>query len=202
METTSPRVFVYGSFCEGMVHYAKISRFLEDIRPARVRGSAYRLEVGYPVYLQQGEDWVPGQSVRVRAPDVLFPILDEWNGFSPLRPEKSLFLKVEVEVTLVDSGHVEKAFTYALNPSKLPKTAQLIEGGDWKGALAKAPSLVDTLTDRQIEYIGRLGSSTGRQIVPIDLQLYRELMKLDLIVDKGRRLALSALGKEVYRYLP
>ena len=39
-------------------------------------------------------------------------------------------------------------------------------------------------------------------IIPIDdLTLYRELMKLELIVDKGRRLALSSLGKEVYNHL-
>jgi hypothetical protein len=34
------------------------------------------------------------------------------------------------------------------------------------------------------------------------MELYRELMKLELVVDKGRRLALSKLGQEVARYLP
>ena len=62
--------------------------------------------------------------------------------------------------------------------------------------------IVSTLTQRQIAYIKKLGGTTGRDIVPIDLDLYRQLMKMELIVDKGRRLALSKRGKELYEYLP
>ena len=64
------------------------------------------------------------------------------------------------------------------------------------------PSIVNQLTERQSSYIRKLSQTTGRDIVPIDLDLYRELMKLNLIVDKGRRLALSKLGKEIARFLP
>ncbi len=202
LEMAFQRIFVYGSFCQGMVHYDKISKYLVASTPARAQGSVYRLQVGYPVYLNQGQDWVPGQLMEVEAPEVLFRILDEFHGHSPLQPNKSLYQKVSVQVTLTDSGDVSWATTYALNPSKLPRSAQKIEGGDWKRALAERPSLVESLSAKQLQYIGRLGTSTGREIVPIDLQLYRELMNLDLIVDKGRRLALSSLGKEVYRFLP
>jgi hypothetical protein len=73
--------------------------------------------------------------------------------------------------------------------------------GDWKSLLLNQANLLDKLTERQKTYIQRLGASLGREIVPIDLPLYRELMNLELIVDKGRRLALSKLGQEVYRYL-
>ncbi len=65
----------------------------------------------------------------------------------------------------------------------------------------KQSSILSILTERQEAYIKKLGKSTGREIVPIDLPLYRELMNLELIVDKGRRLALSKLGHEVYRNL-
>lgn len=57
------------------------------------------------------------------------------------------------------------------------------------------------LTEKQKDYILRLGRVSGREIIPIDLPLYRELMNLEIIVDKGRRLALSKLGHEIYRYL-
>ena len=77
-----------------------------------------------------------------------------------------------------------------------------IENGDWRQSLKENPVLPDSLTEKQVCYIRKLGASSGRDIVPIDLQLYRELMKLDLIVDKGRRLALTKLGKDVYRFLP
>jgi hypothetical protein len=76
-----------------------------------------------------------------------------------------------------------------------------ITGGDWRRDLATAPALPDRMSERQKTYIRRLGRSTGREIVPIDLDLYRELMKLELIVDKGRRLALSSLGRELLKFL-
>ena len=83
----------------------------------------------------------------------------------------------------------------------MPATAQKIMGGDWKASLLREPALTEKLTERQRLYVQRLGSTQGREIVPIDLGLYRELMNLELIVDKGRRLALSKLGQEVFRYL-
>jgi len=67
---------------------------------------------------------------------------------------------------------------------------------------SQKPNFLDQLTAKQVNYIKKLGSSSGRDIVPIDMELYRELMKMELIVDKGRRLALTKLGKEVFSYLP
>jgi hypothetical protein len=98
-------------------------------------------------------------------------------------------------------GAETSAWVYVLNPEKLPPTAVKIVGGDWQASLVSQPVLTEKLTERQRNYILRLGASTGREIVPIDLPLYRELMNLEMIVDKGRRLALSKLGHEVYRYL-
>jgi hypothetical protein len=57
------------------------------------------------------------------------------------------------------------------------------------------------LTDRQRQYIVKLGHITGRKILPIDLGLYRELMKMQLIEDKGRRVALTKLGSEVFQQI-
>ncbi|MNY36180.1 hypothetical protein D3C86_1706530 [compost metagenome] len=79
--------------------------------------------------------------------------------------------------------------------------AKIIAGGDWRKSIEEQPVLTAKLTERQVTYIQRLGKTTGREIIPIDLPLYRELMNLELIVDKGRRLALSKLGQEVYRHL-
>lgn len=61
-------------------------------------------------------------------------------------------------------------------------------------------SLSAKLSPEQRQYLRKLGSATGRQVVPINLRLYRELLNLELIVDKGRRLALSKLGHEVIRF--
>lgn len=201
------QLFVYGSLSEGMVHFNKLAAYAQSVRPGRIHGHCFRLPVGYPVFLAHCEATadltlapVGGFLVELSAPDLVYKLLDEYHGVSGLAPEKSVFfktpVKVEVDGTLVD------AFTYAMNPAKLPPQAEYLPKGDWEDSLKVRPALPETLTEKQTTYVKRLGASTGREIVPIDLALYRELMKLELIVDKGRRLALTKLGKEVYRFLP
>ena len=197
---TEMKIFTYGSLSEGFVHFDKIKDFVTGNIGARARGRIYRLKVGYPVFVENGEDLIPGSLLTLNNNDLLLNVLDEFHGYSRLDREKSLYFRSEIEVE-TESG-MEKAWVYSLNPAKLPKTAILIEGGDWKDSLTREPALTDKLTERQKNYICRLASISGREIVPInDLSLYRELMNLELIVDKGRRLALSKLGHEVHRYL-
>ena len=193
-------LFVCGSLSKGMVHFNNISTFVKNVRSANVRGSVYRLEVGYPVFLTQGHSIIEGDVLDLEMSDMLVKILDELHGFSAKNPEKSLFLKTPIQAELGGGESVEVQ-TYALNPIKLPGNAILIDDGNWKENFAKNPPLTFNLTDKQKTYVRKLGSSSGRDIVPINLDLYRELMNKGLIVDKGRRLALTKLGLEVYRYL-
>ena len=198
---TTTRFFVYGNFCEGMQHFAKIQKFALSVVPARIQAKAFRLKIGLPVVLEQGQDWVPGQLIEVQASDILLGLWDEMLGFNPLLPNDSLSLRKEVKVQVQGVEQSLTAWVYFLHPEKLPVNAVEIPDGDWMRSLQESPSLISKLTDRQTTYIKRLGQSTGREIVPIDLPLYRELMNLELIVDKGRRLALSKLGQEVFRNL-
>lgn len=197
-------LFVYGSLSEGMVHFAKIAEFVASSEPASVLGEVYRLPVGFPVLKLSGEagslDRVPGHCVELEGEATFWAFLDEFHGFHPSQSEQSLFWRSSVEAQLAD-GVSREAEVYHINPSKLPRGSSRIRNGDWINSLRERPALTNQLTARQRSYILRLGSSTGREIVPIDINLYRELMNLELIVDKGRRLALSRLGQEVYRYL-
>lgn len=197
---TEGKFFVYGSMSEGLVHFEKIREFVLDSKPALIQGKAYRLRVGFPVVLEQGSDAIPGQIVTLKANDLLFALLDQFHGVHSHDAAKSLYWRKTVYAKLAH-GEIVAVQTYLLNPAKLPKTATVIEGGDWQQTLVSEPPLIEKLTERQRAYIQRLGASTGREIVPIDLSLYRELMNLEIIVDKGRRLALSKLGHEVYRHL-
>jgi len=197
---TTTRFFVFGSLCEGMVHFSKIQSFIESSAPAQIRATAYRLKVGFPAIINSGVDLISGHLVELRSSDILIALLDEFFGYNPQDPAKSLYHRQETLVTMQD-GSDEKAWAYFLNPMKLPVNAAPIQGGDWKKSLEDQPAMTQKLTDKQKCYISKLGSSSGREIVPIDLQLYRELMNLELIVDKGRRLALSKLGHEVFRHL-
>lgn len=198
---TTTRFFVYGSLCEGMVHFSKIQNFIESSIFARIQGSAYRLKVGFPALLKEGRDLIPGQLVELKGSEILIGLLDEFFGFNRLDPEKSLYCRDEIEVYPEGTTDAVKAWAYFLSPTKLPMNAVRIPGGDWRKSLQEKPSLIEQLTEKQTSYIQRLGKSIGREIVPIDLALYRELMNLELIVDKGRRLALSKLGQEVFRHL-
>jgi gamma-glutamylcyclotransferase (GGCT)/AIG2-like uncharacterized protein YtfP len=186
-----------------MVHFEKLAQYVVESCPATIMGQVYRLAVGYPVVVRQEDKpqtQIPGQLLTIRAPDLVFKILDEFQGFSPLVPEKSLFFK-ETIVAQTESGPVE-ATIYVMNPGKLPKSAKLIEDGNWMADIQSSSPITHSLTERQSSYVKRLSQVTGREILPIDMELYRELMKLELVVDKGRRLALSKLGQEVARYLP
>ena len=151
--------------------------------------------------IKDERDPVRGQLVELKASDILLGLLDEFFGFNRLDPDKSIYSRESVQVQSESGSEPINAWVYFLNPKKLPPGAVLIEGGDWKRSLQETPALTSKLSEKQITYIQRLGKSTGREIVPIDLPLYRELMNLELIVDKGRRLALSKLGFEVYRHL-
>jgi gamma-glutamylcyclotransferase (GGCT)/AIG2-like uncharacterized protein YtfP len=193
-------MFVYGSLFQGQVHFRLIESYLESCTSAVIVGSAFRLKVGFPVVLNQGHDVIPGQLVELKASEMALGMMDEFHGYNPMDPEKSLYHRQETEVTSED-GAKTQAWCYFLNPKKLATTAKAILGGDWIESLKSEKPLTAQLTERQVTYIQKLGKCSGRDIVPIDLPMYRELMNLELIVDKGRRLALSKIGQEVYRYL-
>ncbi|MGE3973666.1 MAG: gamma-glutamylcyclotransferase [Bdellovibrionales bacterium] len=195
----SSTLFVYGSFYEGMVHFERIAPFISKKEDAVLKATAYRLDAGYPVLLLEGEDTIRGQLVSIEAPETLWKLLDEFHGYSLKTPEKSLFFRASVEVEV--NGEKIHSCSYVMNPIKLPRSAQKIENGDWQGSITAREPMVKTLTVNQRTYVQKLGRSTGRDIVPINLDLYRELMNKGLIVDKGRRLALTSLGQEVFRYL-
>lgn len=194
------RFFVYGSMSEGMVHWSKISEMIESSCPATLQASAYRLKVGFPALVDEGQHLIRGQLVELRSSEILLSLLDEFHGFNRFDADRSLFHRKEVSVQTAEGA--VSAFAYFLNPRRIPAGAKLIEDGDWQRSLAEEPPLTQQLTERQRHYLQKLGAATGREIIPInDMSLYRELMNLDLIVDKGRRLALSKFGQEVVHYL-
>lgn len=194
------KFFLFGSLDLGRIHHGLVSSHIISCEDAKIRGRAYRLEVGYPVLSEEALDEVEGTLVELKGSEVLKRILDEFHGYSIQNIDKSLNHRKSVKVRL-NNGDEAECEAYFVNPLKLPKTAVSIPFGKWRDNLSKNPPRPETLTDCQKTYVLKLGSATGRDIVPIDLDLYRELLKEGLIVDKGRRLALSRLGRDVYKYL-
>lgn len=202
---TTMRFFVIGSWTEGMFHFQKLKPFIVSYEAATLQASVYRLPVGFPVLVENisnlNTDEIPGQLVELKFDEALLALMDTLHGVNSKDPAKGLHHRATVKV-LKNSGDQEEAQVYFFNPKKLTAKAELIVGGVWKDSLEQNPPMTEQLTDKQKTYVLKLGAAKGRDIVPInDLTLYRELMKLELIVDKGRRLALSSLGKEVYNHL-
>jgi gamma-glutamylcyclotransferase (GGCT)/AIG2-like uncharacterized protein YtfP len=195
------RFFAIGSWTEGMLHFEKLKNFIVSYETASIAGSVYRLPVGFPVFVDEGQDEVSGQLIELKVDQTLVSLMDSFHGVHFVDAAKGLHQRIQKTVKKM-SGQLEQAQVYIFNPKKLSKKAKLIEGGLWKESLTQEPPVTAQLTEKQITYVLKLGAVKGRDIVPInDLSLYRELMKLELIVDKGRRLALSSLGKEVYNHL-
>lgn len=195
------RFFAIGSWTEGMLNFDKLRNFIISYEPATIEGSVYRLPVGFPVYSDQGNDQILGQLFELKIDETLVSIMDTFHGVHFSDATKGLHERILKTVKKI-TGQIEQAHVYIFNPKKLTKKANLIAGGLWKESLEKDPPLTQQLTEKQKTYVLKLGAAKGRDIIPInDLTLYRELMKLELIVDKGRRLALSSLGKDVYNHL-
>ena len=202
---TTMRFFFIGSWTEGMLHFEKLKPFIISYEVATVKAVAYRLPVGFPVLMAQSNpvenDQIVGQLIELRHDDALLALMDTLNGVHASDSAKGLNIRTTISV-MKSSGELDEAQVYLFNPKKLPVKSVRIAGGVWHEHLVQNPPLTTQLTDKQKTYVLKLGSAKGRDIVPInDLSLYRELMKLELIVDKGRRLALSSLGKEVYNHL-
>jgi gamma-glutamylcyclotransferase (GGCT)/AIG2-like uncharacterized protein YtfP len=192
---TTMSFFMIGSWTEGMFHFQKIKSNVVSITPGQISARVYRLPIGFPVLVEDRSDLaylVDGQILEISVNETLIALLDSFHGVHPTDSSKSLFLR-----KLIDGKNV-----YMINPAKLPKAAVEISGSCWKKSLSEAPPLPMMLTEKQKEIVRQLGNIKGRDVVLVkDLSLYRDLMKMELIVDKGRRLALSPLGKDVFQYL-
>lgn len=194
------KLFLYGASAEGMIQYSRFSHYVQDLQPAETRGTVYRLKVGYPVLVEGGQDLVRGQVAQLQLSDIALELMDQLNGFHKLNQQDSLFWRKEIMITTQDQG-IQRVWAYVLNPARVPKDAMVVRDGDWLTHMKEQPALPETLTEKQRHYILKLGRASSREVIPIEMGMYRELLKLEIIVDKGRRLALSKLGHDVFKYL-
>lgn len=193
-------VFIYGSFSQGMVHFGMVANHIKTKESAHAKGSVYRLEVGFPVFVLEGETSVPGVVVSLNEAESLFKILDEYHGYSHVDPKRSLYTREQIKVISSDGSEITTN-CYCLNPAKLPKSARLLSDGDWVKALKDQPPVISSLTERHICYIKKLAEANRKDTVVYPLDVCRELERMQIIVDKGRRFSLTNLGKEICRFV-
>lgn len=191
------KLFIYGSICEGCIHHNVIKNFIVSQQLAVIRGDSYRLEVGYPV-LVEGQAKVIGYLVELNKPEIILSILDQFFQVNLQDLKKSLYQRQEVEVQL--GTEKVNAYCYFMNKLMLPRSAEYIEDGDWISVLKSNPPVADTITVAEKRYIAQVGNATGRDIVPYS-GLTRDLEKRGIVIDKGRRPALTRLGKEILQFI-
>jgi gamma-glutamylcyclotransferase (GGCT)/AIG2-like uncharacterized protein YtfP len=191
-------LFLCGSLCKDMLHHKLIEDAVVQSTPATILGSMYRLEVGFPVYCSEGIDRIRGEMVRIKNTELVWPLLDQFFLYKEEKAEKCLYLR-EIKKVETEEG-IKDAVVYGLNPVKKPRSARFIEGGDWWADYQRQVPLTQELSPEERQYIKKLGNCTGRDIVPYT-PMTRELEKRGFVVDKGRRPALTKLGKEIFQFL-
>ncbi len=193
--------FIYGIYDENQKCHSRFKNFIVRKEKAYTKGSLHLLSCGLGLLSAEGQSVIPGHFVEVDAPESYWPILDMLCGFDPSSPKKSLVHRQAISVSLLEAQPVQVE-AYCINPEKKIVGSKKLEGEELDMYFNQPTTcLIDKLTERQKTYIQKLAQAKGREIVPVDMALYRELMSLELIVDKGRRLALSRLGSEISLFL-
>lgn len=192
--------FLYGVYSEGQPCFGRFKNFIRQSQAASVRGTMYKLQSGLSLLVNEGEGVVSGLAVALDIPDSQWPIFDALNGCQLEPTATKNFITKENAIVIDGELQGVSLAAYCLNPQKKLQTLGPVMGEE-NTPLAPYTALFSQLTERHKNYIHKLAKVKGREVVPIDLAVSRELISMQLIVDKGRRLALTNLGQEVSCFL-
>ncbi len=128
----TPRfLFVYGTLLRGFASLESWRRRVqaEFAGRGRIKGKLYDLGE-YPGAIADAEQVVRGEVYELRGPANAVSILDEYEGYFPLHPKRSLFVRTVTPV-IMDDGRETKAWVYFYNGPVDER--KLIAGGDYRG---------------------------------------------------------------------
>ena len=123
-------VFFYGTLMSGFRRpgRARLDTALRPLGRASIRAALFDLGI-YPAAIPADDNsTVWGETYETSEAASVLAALDEIEGYRPNEPDRSLYTRVLVDVTLED-GRVEKAWTYFYN-APLGR-AQRIASGDY-----------------------------------------------------------------------
>jgi gamma-glutamylcyclotransferase (GGCT)/AIG2-like uncharacterized protein YtfP len=108
-------VFFYGTLMAGFDRrrQAGIDDKLTYIGRGSIKAALFDLGL-YPAAVPAPDRQVWGEVYGVTDPDTVLPALDVIEGFSPLQPDTSLYLRTRADVILPD-GSVAEAWVYFYN---------------------------------------------------------------------------------------
>ncbi|UBM59120.1 gamma-glutamylcyclotransferase [Marinilongibacter aquaticus] len=111
-------LFVYGTLMQkwqGNAWSALLHQNAEYCGEGKVEGQLYKIDF-YPG-LVKGDGEVFGEIWRLKAPEKLLPLLDEYEDFIPARPEESLYIRTVADVTDIKKSSTLRCWTYFYNRS-------------------------------------------------------------------------------------
>ena len=108
-------VFFYGTLMAGFDRrsQAGIDDQLSYVGRGSINAALFDLGL-YPAAIPAPDRRVWGEVYEVSEPASVLPALDEIEGYTPPRPDTSLYIRSRVEVTLAD-GRVAEAWVYFYN---------------------------------------------------------------------------------------
>lgn len=130
MAMTDQYLFVYGTLLKGadnmMSNYlkSKSTYFQQALMP----GSLYKVDF-YPGAVQEYDSgrMVLGELYQLHETDKVFEVLDTYEGYDPAEPDRSLFVRKQVEVFASDQRMESWVYLYNFPTDDL----LLIESGDF-----------------------------------------------------------------------
>ena len=128
---SAPRfLFVYGTLLRDFASLESWQRRVqaEFVGRGRIKGKLYDLGE-YPGAITDSEHRVRGEVYELRNPGEAVKLLDEYEEFFPLHPERSLFVRTVTPVVM-DDGREMEAWAYFYNGQV--DESKLIAGGDYR----------------------------------------------------------------------
>jgi gamma-glutamylcyclotransferase (GGCT)/AIG2-like uncharacterized protein YtfP len=109
----SDRIFFYGTLRTGFNRRTGLDEFLKFIGRGWIQGKLFDLGI-YPAAVPADEGRVWGEVFEIGDSSKVLDALDRIEGHRPADPERSLYNRVRVSVTL-DDGHTDDAWVYFYN---------------------------------------------------------------------------------------
>lgn len=123
-------LFVYGTLMKGLREDWQRKVGAHFVGRGRITGKLYDLgEYPGAVACTDPQHQIVGEVYRLDDPDTATGILDQYEEFLPFRPDKSLFIRKKLPVTL-KGGTQKQAWVYLYNRSV--NDAELIPGGNYR----------------------------------------------------------------------
>ena len=95
---TTMRLFMIGSWTEGMMHFSKLAPYVISYETAYIQATVYKLPIGFPVLTADRTQLIQGQLVELQFDPTLMALIDTLHGVHPTDPSKGLHIRTHEQI--------------------------------------------------------------------------------------------------------